>query len=449
MPFAWERLIGLIAERKVVPVIGQDLLHVEKPLGAMPLYRFVDLRTAERLGLDPPPPDATNPLHALATQHLEKNPRDWLEIYANVCEVIGETESFEPPRALADLAAIEPLSLFVTTTFDPFLQRALNQVRYGGADETEVLAFTPGRTRDLPDATYDPSVTTVFHLFGRYSTSPEYAVTEEDMLEFMHLLQSDVKRPQNLFRELAQRDLLMLGNSFTDWVGRFFIRLTKQERVWTTGTHSRFVVDEQVRNDPGLLTFLRQSPVKVYTDGSPIEFIAELRRRWDARPGKSTAGKAERSPFDVEPGAVFVSYASENLEPAKAVADALTAAGMDVWFDKQELGSGDDFDRKIAGAIDRCAVFVPVISQACGERRRFFFSEWRAAIEVSKKAGWASHFLMPVVVDDVAYDDENVPEEFRKLHWERVGPEGPPPNWVDAVRQEVRLFRKASRAGTA
>ncbi len=450
MPFAWERLIGLIAERKIVPVIGQDLLQVVTPLGEMPLYRFLALRAAERLGVDPPPPDAPNPLHAVATQHLE-NRGDWLEIYSVVCEAVGETESFDPPQALADLAAIEPLSLFVTTTFDPLLQRALNKIRYGGDDATRVLAFTPGRTRDLPDATYDTTVATVFHLFGRYSISPEYAVTEEDTLEFMHLLQSDVKRPQNLFRELAQRDLLMLGNSFTDWVGRFFIRLTKQERIWMTSTRSRFVADEQVRQNPGLLTFLRQSPyVKVYTEGSPAEFVSELRRRWSVRAAQmEREQKTERAPFEIEPGSVFVSYASDDLSLAKAVADALSAEGLDVWFDKQELGAGDDFERKIVNAIDRCAVFVPIISKACTERRRFFFSEWRAAIDVSKKAGWTSHFLMPVVVDDIAYDDENVPREFRQLHWERVGPEGPPRKWVEDVRQEVRSFRKASRAGTA
>jgi TIR domain-containing protein/SIR2-like protein len=449
MPFAWERLVGLIAERKIVPVIGQDLLQVRTPLGEMPLYRFIALRMAELLGLDPPT-EGPSPLHAVATQHLE-NRGDWLEIYSTVCEVIGETESFEPPPALADLAAIGALSLFVTTTFDPLLQRTLNKIRYGGDDATRVLAFTPGRTKDLPDATYDSSVATVFHLFGRYGISPEYAVTEEDTLEFMHLLQSDVKRPQNLFRELAQRDLLMLGNSFTDWVGRFFIRLTKQERIWMTATRSRFVADEQVRNDPGLLTFFHQSPyVKVYTDGTPAEFVAELRRRWDVRAAQlAREQKTEQAPFEIEPGTVFVSYASDDLPFAKAIAAALAAEGLDVWFDKQELGSGDDFQRKIISAIDRCAVFVPVISKACGERRRFFFSEWRAAIEVSKKAGWTSHFLMPVIIDDVAYDDENVPGEFRQLHWERVGPEGPARKWVEDVRQEVRLFRKASRAGTA
>jgi hypothetical protein len=141
--------------------------------------------------------------------------------------------------------------------------------------------------------------------------------------------------------------------------------------------------------------------------------------------------------------------ASDDLPFAKAIAAALAAEGLDVWFDKQELGSGDDFQRKIVGAIDRCAVFVPVISKAVADRRRFVFSEWRAAIDVSKRAGFTSRFLMPVVIDDVAYDDENVPREFRELHWERVSAEGPPRKWVEDVRQEVRMFRKASRTVSA
>ncbi|HYK03525.1 MAG TPA: toll/interleukin-1 receptor domain-containing protein [Thermoanaerobaculia bacterium] len=449
MPFAWERLIGLIAERKIVPVIGQDLLQVKTPLGEMALYRFIALRAAERLGLEPPPPDAANPLHTVTTQHLE-NRGDWQEIYSTVCEVIGETESFEPPAALADLAAIEPFSLFVTTTVDPLLQRTLDQIRYGGEDSTRVLAFTPGRTRDLPDATYDSTVATVFHLFGRYSVSPDYAVTEEDTLEFMHLLQSDVKRPQNLFRELAQRDLLMLGNSFDDWVGRFFIRLTNQERVWVArSTQSRFVADERVRHDAGLLTFLRQSPsIKVYPDGNPTDFVAELRRRWEQRASRLAREGKSDPVLEITPGSVFVSYASEDRAFAKAIADALSARGLDVWFDRDELGSGDDFGRKIESAIDRCAVFVPVISKACGDSRRFFFQEWRAAIDVAKKASFTARFVMPVVIDDIAYDDERVPREFRGVHWERVAAAGPEPRWVEEVRKEVRAFRKVSMAGT-
>ena len=251
-PFSWSTLIGLVAERKIVPVIGQDLLQVATPLGEMPLYRFIALRVAEALEIDPPAPDTPTPLHAVATMYLEKG-GGWQDIYSTVNEVTdGAVSSIEPPAALLDLAAIEPFSLFVTTTFDPLLERALNRVRYGGKDDTRVIAFTPTQTKDLPDRTYDSSTACVFHLFGRSSTSPDYAVTEEDILEFMNLLQSDVKRPQNLFRELAQRDLLIIGNSFSDWVGRFFIRVTRQERVWITETRiNSYVADDTVRKLKG------------------------------------------------------------------------------------------------------------------------------------------------------------------------------------------------------
>jgi hypothetical protein len=412
VPFAWERLIGLVAERKIVPVIGQDLLQVATPLGEMPLYRFLAVHAAQRLEIDAPPAETPNPLHAMATQHLQQG-GDWLSIYEAVCGAMEETATLALPPALVDLAAIEPLSLFVTTTFDPLLQRALNRGRYDGKDLTHIFAFTPGRTTDLPDTTYDSTTASVFHLFGRYGMSPEYAVTEEDTLEFMHLLQSDVKRPQNLFRELAQRDLLMIGNSFTDWVARFFLRLTKQERVWVAETRNRFV--------------------------------AELRRRWSERAKKA----AEPSPFAVEPGTVFVSYASEDRKLAQAIADALRAEKIDVWFDQEQLKSGAAYDAKIADAIDRCAVFVPVISKTVADPRGYIFAEWRAAIDVAKKASWTSKFLMPVVVDDVAYDDENVPREFRARTWQRVGSEGPERSWIEEVRGEVRRYKKAGQAETA
>src|SRR5438067_1823276 len=352
-PFSWSTLIGLVAERKIVPVIGQDLLQVATPLGEMPLYRFIALRVAEALEIDPPAPDTPTPLHAVATMYLEKG-GGWQDIYSTVNEVTdGAVSSIEPPAALLDLAAIEPFSLFVTTTFDPLLERALNRVRYGGKDDTRVIAFTPTQTKDLPDRTYDSSTACVFHLFGRSSTSPDYAVTEEDILEFMNLLQSDVKRPQNLFRELAQRDLLIIGNSFSDWVGRFFIRVTRQERVWITETRiNSYVADDTVRKDR---FFDRSKNVKVY-DGTPAQFVAELRRRWSERVERDRKTSAQPA-IERVPGSVFISYASEDRPLAKAVADALAAANIDVWFDRTDLEGGDDYARKIAGAIDRCAVF--------------------------------------------------------------------------------------------
>ena len=45
--------------------------------------------------------------------------------------------------------------------------------------------------------------------------------------------------------------------------------------------------------------------------------------------------------------AVFLSYASQDAEAAKRICYALRAAGVEVWFDQNELTGGDAWDQKI------------------------------------------------------------------------------------------------------
>ena len=66
--------------------------------------------------------------------------------------------------------------------------------------------------------------------------------------------------------------------------------------------------------------------------------------------------------------AVFLSYAREDTEAAKRIADALRAFGIEVWFDQSELRGGDAWDQKIRTQIRTCALFLPIISQRTEER---------------------------------------------------------------------------------
>jgi hypothetical protein len=61
-------------------------------------------------------------------------------------------------------------------------------------------------------------------------------------------------------------------------------------------------------------------------------------------------------------GAVFLSYASQDAEPARKICDALRAVGIEVWFDQSELRGGDAWDQKIRQQIHDCVLFIPVIS---------------------------------------------------------------------------------------
>ena len=48
------------------------------------------------------------------------------------------------------------------------------------------------------------------------------------------------------------------------------------------------------------------------------------------------------------PKAVFLSYASQDAEAARKIADALRGAEVEVWFDQRELRGGDAWDSRLA-----------------------------------------------------------------------------------------------------
>ena len=54
--------------------------------------------------------------------------------------------------------------------------------------------------------------------------------------------------------------------------------------------------------------------------------------------------------------AVFLSYASQDAEAVRRLAEALRAEGVEVWFDQSELKGGDTWDQKIRRQIGRAHV---------------------------------------------------------------------------------------------
>ena len=66
---------------------------------------------------------------------------------------------------------------------------------------------------------------------------------------------------------------------------------------------------------------------------------------------------------------MFLSYASQDTEAARRIAEALRAEGVEVWFDQSELVGGDAWDAKLRQQITECALFVPVISAATQARQ--------------------------------------------------------------------------------
>lgn len=120
-------------------------------------------------------------------------------------------------------------------------------------------------------------------------------------------------------------------------------------------------------------------------------------------------------------GGVFLSYAREDADAARRIAEAMRASGVDVWFDQSELRGGDAWDGKIRRQIKECALFVPVITPTTNARAEGYFRlEWKLAVDRSHLMADDAPFLFPIVVGDIDDATARVPDKFRDVQWTRL-----------------------------
>jgi adenylate cyclase len=139
--------------------------------------------------------------------------------------------------------------------------------------------------------------------------------------------------------------------------------------------------------------------------------------------------------------AVFLSYASEDAEAAARICATLREAGIEVWFDQNELRGGAAWDAAIRQQIKACALFIPIISGSSRARVEGYFRlEWKLAVDRSHLMAAEKPFLLPVVVDGTDEVDARVPDKFHEVQWTWLdGGEAPAP----FVEQVSRLLTDA------
>ena len=425
----WEDLLAYIEEKRVIPIIGPDILSVVAEGQEVPLYSFLAKKLSERLSISTNDLPENFSVNDVVCQHLRAGRRRE-DVYPRLRAILRETR-FAPPQALIQLAQITDFNLFVTTTFDSLLEEAINLTRFKGVSGTDVYAYMPTRLVDLPAEKERLQRATVYHLLGKVAATPSYAICDEDVLEFVHTLQSQNFCPDKLFSELETNHLLILGCNFSDWLGRFFLRTAKRRRLSETRAELEIIADSRTRKDADLVLFLRHvsSRTRIFSGGDAGKFVAELWTRWQAlQPVAQTSESGTGEPHRFLPparempaGAIFISYAREDLAAAKQMKAGLDAAGLTVWFDMDRLGAGDDYDRKIQGNIGNCSFFVPLISAVTDRRvEGYFRREWNYALDRVRNIADQAIFIVPVVIDNTSATSALVPERFRATHWEKL-----------------------------
>jgi hypothetical protein len=422
---AWDDLLNFIEERRVIPIIGPELLQVDTESGPRQLYEWIAEKLAVKLGVDTTALPRPFTLNDVVCWFLASRGRRE-EAYTRLRSLFRDA-NFAPPLALRQLAQITDFDLFVTTTFDPLLEQAVNLERFGGAQSADVIAYAPNRVADLPAEREKLTRPVIYHLLGRLSASPTYVISDEDTLEFICALQSEHLTPEKLFHELEHNHLLFIGSSFTNWLARLFLRMAKRHRLSDPRDVGEVLADSHSIADARLMNFLQQVSVRTRVYSGAGKFVDELHRRWTTRrrpadvialPAAQRFLPPER---DMPDNAVFISYAREDLPAVQRLKAGLDAAGIRTWFDLDRLEGGDDYDRKIQRNIARCSYFIPVVS-ATTERRLegYFRREWSYAIDRSRNIAEGALFILPVCIDDTNAASAHVPDKFKALHIMRL-----------------------------
>ena len=442
----WEDLLANIEERRVIPIVGPELLTFERDGARTGFNRLVAEKLTEKLRIAPDRLPPGFGLNEVMCAHLAARGRRE-DVYPKIRAIVREMP-LEPPEALRKLARIDAFDLFVSLSCDSLMVDAVNQERFGGQARAEHLAYSPTKAQDLPAERARLQNPVVYSLFGKLSVAPDYVVSDEDILEFMCALQSDARRPHLLFDELHNNNLLIIGCAFPDWLARFFIRISKSRQLSAQRGESEILVDRMAGADPNLVLFLES--FSYATKIAPTDaagFVDELEGRWLARHPRAARAAARAEPplalQDMPPGAVFVSYAKEDLAAVQALQRSFEALGIDVWFDKDRLEAGDLYDQKIKRNIRSCSYFMPVISRTTVRRLEGYFRrEWRLADERTMGIADGVPFILPIVVDDTPEYGGSVPESFQKAQWTRLAEGIMTPEFEARL---VRLVREARK----
>ena len=416
----WDRLLDSLDERSVIPIVGPDLLQLEIDGNTTLLDLYIARRLAENYSLPVDSLPGDRALNYVVCQ-LTRRRKDHYSICEDIFQIMKEA-SFRPSKSLRQLAEITDFNLFVSTTFDSLLEKAINEVRFGGTPGTMSIAYSPKRVDDLPASKDKLLKPTVYYLMGKLSASGAYVISDEDLLEQVCDLQSPARRPERLFDELKKNHLLMLGVDYSDWLVRIFLRTAKGGRLSASATQGIFEIlaDSKTRQDAGLVSFLVHfsSQTRVFRTGGAVEFVDELWSRWRERHPDATFAKEQPLGSDMPRNAIFISYSREDLAAVQELKAGLEAAGLPVWFDQQSLKPGDNFNPQIEQFIARsCSCFIPVISGHTERKQEGFFRrEWNMALERDRGIHFTRKFIVPVVVDATA-EPAVVPPRFSQLNY--------------------------------
>lgn len=405
----WDRLVDQIWNGNVIPVIGDNLILEEKTTISDELVKYL----SQKYQLESGPEN-------FSELYYDRDFADYRSgLYEEISSLIESNQSnFHPSLILRDFLSIEQFPFVITTSVDYTVEETMREIwgRRNRSLRTLVFRNDPSANDDIGRSSeiHQP---TVYYMFGKASSWREHSfvLTDEDMLSFSQSWLSD-RHPQNLSKVIADKYLLFLGVNYPDWFIRF-LWFSMRQNLRGSGM---LVDDREIESS--LVSFFRR--VSVRTQQEPRSVLREILPRLEQK-----RREHERNKFKhvAEGCDFFISYSRRDEAWALALYEALTRRGYNVWYDRENITVGSDWELSIRKGIRTARHFIALLSERIAQEAHEehpYRIEWETALahRLSDR-----NFVLPVSLENTDFYNDNrlnLPLDFKSIHsltWPSLG----------------------------
>lgn len=345
------------------------------------------------------------------TEIYNSTPRNEIDpiynLLANGYEFLVEEISPE----LRKLIETKLFRFVLTTTVDGYLEALLRDVwgddlRIVNIDDTQSLTdFKKSYSASRINEYIQP---TLIYVFGKVipgrPKQKTFVETDTDAIRYIEKWFRVCNGQDDITLFLKSKKILALGCKFDDWYFRFFwYIITRGFGLEGRNGNScacdklAAVFDFEEHSDKKLYNYLDNLNVKIH------ENVWQFMKDTHVMLTSTSADSPFRNMVldKRREGEIFISYNSNDVMAASELFCKLAKYdNLQVWFDNVRLYGGDEYEREIRHAINRCKIFIPILSPSVSEvlksqgnsKNRFFIDEWR----------WASDtdaVILPVAID--------------------------------------------------
>jgi hypothetical protein len=135
----------------------------------------------------------------------------------------------------------------------------------------------------------------------------------------------------------------------------------------------------------------------------------------------------------------FVSYAREDSDWAARLVGELGRRGIRIWFDRENLLPGQDWNLEMDKAIERSRFFLAILSTNSVSKQGVVQREVKRAMALAEKKPEGSTYVVPIRIDDCMPADPRL----AKLHWLDLFED-----WEGGIRTLMKVLVGEGKVGT-